>query len=331
MDLKSFKNCFILSFVTTLFGCNGQPALEREDTAKTLTNTDTTLKKISMSNTINVGFVEDYAPFSYISEQTGQPTGYSVEISQHIIEKLKSQLNLPNLTVKYHRLEPQYMQNALKSGLIDFECSVNKNLAKAETAFSMGFFVSNPKFLVNKRLPFHNYKDLSNQQIAVITDSSHEKSVKNYIQKNHLENKVKLHSVTAKLLPQALQDKPIDVVLHDKIFLEYLRLNTQNPDDWYITGDDDVFEVYACSLRKSDDNFKKMIDDSLVELYASGNIYQLYNKWFRSPLPDADINMNYLLSVHNAELFAKPYDTPAPDDFAQATEDISKAFNVDSK
>lgn len=330
MNIKFCKNCVVYGFAGALFGC-GQPALDLEDTAKSLTKTDETLKKISTTNTINVGFAEDYPPFSYRSE-AGEPIGYAIDISNHIIKQLKLQLNQPNLQVKYHSLEPQYMLTALNSGLIDFECSVNKNMGiEADTTFSVGFFVTSPKFLVNNKQVFHHYKDLKNQQIAVVSDSVYEKNLKRFIHDNQLNNQVTIHATTPKLLPNLIKEQPIDVVVNDRVFLEHLRFNLQNPEDWYITGDDKMFDVYGCTLRKSDDSFKKLIDDSLIELYASGSIYQLYNKWFKSPLPNSGINMNYLLSVQNAELFAKPYDTPTPDDIVRATGDISKAFNVDSK
>lgn len=311
-------------------GC-GRPALEQEYSTKSVTNTDATLKKIVDTNTLTIGFSDNFLPFSYISPTTNQPMGYAIDISQHIANQVKKQLDQPHLIVNYKLLEQQDIPQYLKSKLIDFECSINKNtaLTQPDITFSVGFFVTTSNFLVRQGHTMQDYNNLRNQTVAVVKDSIHEKNLTNFINKNKLG--IKVISTTIKQLPSLLEEQSVDVVLDDAILLEGLRLGLKNPKGWYLTEKNHDYAVYACTLRKSDEALKQIVNNSLVDLYASGGIYRLYDKWFKSPLPNSDINLNYLLSMQNVELFAKPYDTPTSDDILRATEDISKAFNIDSK
>lgn len=330
MDIKSCKNYFIFILTTSLFGC-GQPALEHEKSPKSLSKSDDTLARIHTSNTIHIGFSDNTSPFSSLSSQQNQPVGYAIDISQHIANQIKQHLNKPNLTITYHQVKQQDIAKSLQDNLIDFECTINKNIGAnhPNLASSVGYFVTSPKFLVKHGQVVKSYQDLKNQNVAVIKGSQYEENLNNFIKKNALS--IKIHSVTANELPTLLKEQPIDVVINDDVLLEHLRLSLDKPDDWYITGGKNIYDVYACTLRKSDTTFKKIIDNTLLSLYASGDIHQLYHKWFKSPLPDSNINLNYLLSLQNAELFANPYNTPLSDDISQVTQDISKAFNVDSK
>lgn len=329
MVKKPLQTYLICTYCVILVGC-GQSALDN-NSSKAIEKSDATLKKIQETNTITIGFSDGYSPFSFISPEDNQPTGYAVQISQYISNQIKHQLNQPNLQIKYQQLDHDAVFDALRSNVIDFECGSHKNtgIPRLGITFSVGFFVATPKFLVNKMHTFQDYGSLKNKTVAVIKNSEYEKKLKHFIRQNNINTKI--ISTRATQLPALLKEKQVDAIFNDRVLLENLRLEMYNPDDWYIANLTDTYAVYACTIRKSDDGLKKIIDDSLIDLYANGQIYQLYNKWFTSPLPNSHINLNYSLSIQNAELFAKPYDTPVPDDIIEATHNISKAFNVDSK
>lgn len=59
-----------------------------------------TLERIKTSGTFNIGFVPDQPPFSSKGE-TGQPTGYSIELCQKVADAAKDKLGLSGVKVKY--------------------------------------------------------------------------------------------------------------------------------------------------------------------------------------------------------------------------------------
>ncbi|MFN3563198.1 MAG: hypothetical protein ACK4V8_01985, partial [Moraxella osloensis] len=92
----------------------------------------------------------------------------------------------------------------------------------------------------------------------------------------------------------------------------------KDPDKWVIVGTPQSYEIYGCMMRKGDSEFKKVVDDALVATYASGEINDIYKKWFMSPIPPKNINLNFPMSDNLKALFANPHDRPQPKHVANA-------------
>ncbi|MDK4531075.1 transporter substrate-binding domain-containing protein [Kingella kingae] len=61
-----------------------------------------TLDKIKESGTIVLGHRDSSIPFSYIADQSNQPVGFAYDLQLKIVEAVKKELNMPNLTVRYN-------------------------------------------------------------------------------------------------------------------------------------------------------------------------------------------------------------------------------------
>ena len=66
-------------------------------------------------------------------------------------------------------------------------------------------------------------------------------------------------------------------------------------------------------VRKDDPAFKKAVDDAIVGLYKSGEINKIYSRWFESPIPPKNLNLNFPMSDKVKELIKNPSDKPAPE------------------
>lgn len=311
-----------------LFGCE-RSSFEQSGEQKSTISNNLTLDKIRSSQTIVIGYRDMPPPFSYMPKSGNQPIGYSIDIANHIVNGIKKATNNPNLNVVYKPLKASERISAVQTGEVNFECSTTTNTVarQQKVAFSIGFFVVTPRFLAHKNTHFQDYKDLKNQTIAVIENSSSESSLQNYITVNQLAVKT-LRVASSKQLEDALNTGKAQLIFSDDVLLASNRLNLKNQQDWQIVGEPRTYEIYGCTLPKNDANFKRIVDNSLLDLYSTGGIYQLYDKWFKNPMPKLDVNLNYTLSLENAELFAKPHDASSPDSVTQATQDISKAFNM---
>ena len=81
-----------------------------------------TLKKITTTQQISVGYRDSSVPFSYIGDQSGRPMGYSVDLTHRIIERLREKTGLPKLRVKYRLVTSQTRIPLVQNGTVDLEC-----------------------------------------------------------------------------------------------------------------------------------------------------------------------------------------------------------------
>lgn len=97
----------------------------------------------------------------------------------------------------------------------------------------------------------------------------------------------------------------------DDILLYGLRANSPHPAALAIVGDPIQVEPYAIMLRKNDPAFKKLVDETLAGLMASGEFTKLYTKWFLSPIPPKGIMLNAPMSKELSDNLKALSDKPA--------------------
>jgi len=100
--------------------------------------------------------------------------------------------------------------------------------------------------------------------------------------------------------------------LMDDILLSGLVANSKNPGEFHISSASLGLEPYSLMLRRDDPEFKKLVDDTMTQLFKSGEIEKIYNKWFMSPIPPKNINLNVPISDSLKKVFANPTDSPDP-------------------
>jgi glutamate/aspartate transport system substrate-binding protein len=71
-------------------------------------------------------------------------------------------------------------------------------------------------------------------------------------------------------------------------------------------------EPYALMLPP-DPAFKRLVDEALRELFASGEIQAIYRRWFESPLADkGGVNLRMPMSAALKKAIARPTDSADP-------------------
>ena len=94
----------------------------------------------------------------------------------------------------------------------------------------------------------------------------------------------------------------------DDILLAGEKSKAKNPQQWHIVGTAPINEIYGCMLRKGDPEFKQVVDDAIKATYSSGEINSMYQKWFQSPIPPKNINLNFAMSDDLKALISTPHD-----------------------
>jgi glutamate/aspartate transport system substrate-binding protein len=239
-----------------------------------------TLKKIKDSGTITIGYREQSVPFSFKGTD-GKPAGYSVDLCQRIATGVQQQLKLSKLDVKWVAVTPETRVSSVVNGTIDLECgSTTNSLSRQEQVdFSHMTFVDGGSLLVKTSQKLAAFQDLSGKKIGVVPGTTTETAVKNALQKAF---------VTAQLVPvkdhreglSALDAGTIDAYASDRTILIGLAVTANDPAQYAIAEQYLSYEPYGFMLKRGDASFRLAVNRVLSSLYRSGEIMQIYGRWF---------------------------------------------------
>ena len=101
----------------------------------------------------------------------------------------------------------------------------------------------------------------------------------------------------------------------DDILLYSLVAQARNPGDYHISSEATSVEPYGIMVRKDDATFKKVVDAAMVNLYKSGEINKIYEKWFQKPIPPKGLNLNIPMSPQFKKVVANPTDSGDQKDY----------------
>jgi glutamate/aspartate transport system substrate-binding protein len=242
-----------------------------------------TLKKIKDTGTIVIGHREASVPFAYIGPD-GKPIGYTLDICAKIVERIKSELKLDKLEVKYVPTNPQTRIPLVVNGTIDIECgSTTNNLTRAKQIDYLHVtFITGTKLLVRKGSGIKEVEDLGGKKIALVLGTTNEKAVKAVAEKKNI--KLDVHPV--KDYPQALlelESNRVDAVASDDILLAGVRASSKTPQAFEVVGRYLSYDPYGIMVRRDDSAFRLLGNTVISDLMRSGEIVDIYNKWFFKP------------------------------------------------
>jgi glutamate/aspartate transport system substrate-binding protein len=275
--------------------------------APTLAQESETLKKIKETNTISLGHRESSVPFSYYDEKQ-QVVGYSHDFQLKVVEAVKKALNLPNLQVKYTPVTSQNRIPLIQNGSVDIECgSTTNNLERQKQVdFTTTIFIIGTRLLAKKDSGIKDFPDLKGKNVVTTAGTTSEK----LIRAMNDEKKMGMNIISAKDHGESfltLQSGRAVAFMMDDALLAGERAKARNANDWVIVGTAQSKEAYGCMLRKGDAGFKKLADEAIsAALKADGP--KVFKRWFESPIPPNNYNLNLPLSDDMKALFASPND-----------------------
>lgn len=270
-----------------------------------------TLKKIKDTNTITLGHRESSVPFSYYDDQQ-KPIGYSMDLAMRIVEAVKKELKAPNLKVKLNPVTSSTRIPLVVNGTVDLECgSTTNNLERQQqVAFSNTIFLIGTRLLTKKDAGIKDFPDLKGKTVVTTQGTTSER----LLNKINTEQKLGMKIVSAKDHGESflmVESGRAVAFMMDDVLLYGEIAKSKKPGDFVVVGKPQSFEAYGCMLRKGDAVFKKLVDDTLAGIMRSGEINQIYDKWFMKPIPPRGVNMNFPMSAELAALFKNPNDKAA--------------------
>ncbi len=270
-----------------------------------------TLKKVADSNKITVSYREASVPFSYLIGSS-KAVGFSVELTDIIIDDVRKKLQKPNLEVVTMPVTSQNRIPLLVNGTYDLECgSTTNNAARGkDVAFSINMFYTGTRLLTKKSSGVKNYADLAKKTVASTTGTTNAQVIRKYNADKNLDMQVILGKDHDDSLLLVENDRAVAFAMDD-ILLFGLMANSKNPASLQVVGDSLQVEPYACMLRKDDPEFKDLVDGSISRLMKSGEFAKMYSKWFESPIPPKGTNLSLPMSQPLKDNLKTMSDKPA--------------------
>ncbi|MEC5407048.1 glutamate/aspartate ABC transporter substrate-binding protein [Paraburkholderia sp. MPAMCS5] len=269
-----------------------------------------TLLKVHDERVITIGYRDASVPFSYYDADQ-KPIGYSIDVANLIVERIRTNLKLPDLKVRMIPITSQNRISLLQNGTIDFECTSTTNNAERaqQVSFSNSFFVIGTRLLVNKKSGIKDFADLKGKTLVVGAGTTSEK----ILRKMNVENSMGMDIISAKDHTESflmLSTGRAKAMMMDDALLAGERAKARNADDYEIVGTPQTFEAYGCMLRKNDAPMKAVMDAAIADAQKSGLAATLYRHWFQQPIPPKRVNLDLPLSPRMQTLFANPGDKP---------------------
>lgn len=218
-----------------------------------------------------VGVLGTDEPMSFIDPKTRELVGYDVELGKAVAAKLGVKPVFKQITLAARIPE-------LQQGHIDLLAAslTHSKEREAQIDFSLTTYVTGTKVLVRKNSGINDVPELAGKRVVTAKGSSMEVNMRKAVPTANI--------VTFDTSPQAFvalqQGKAVGFVNEDMSLVRALNQIGDKRSDFKMLPTNLATEPLALGVKKGEVALKKVVDDTLRELEASGKAEALYEHWF---------------------------------------------------
>ncbi len=283
-----------------------------------------TLQKIKDAGAIAIGYRETAIPMSY-ADQQAQPVGFALDLCALVANKVKQTLGLAEIKTVYKPAAPGSGALPVQDGTVDLDCSaVPISQEEQRVAFSIPIFESELRWIVPKRLRVERegrrrtrmetispstLEDLKGKTVVLSEDSALTSLVLTLSNDRSLGLSIVMGKDSAEAFKLFETGKAAAFLAGD-MQLAAFKAGAKNPDAFGFLSEAYPGASYALVFRKDDKPFKDLVDGVLTEAMRSGDYARLYAKWFESPIPPRNVNLDYPMPQKLRELLKLPAERP---------------------
>ena len=230
-----------------------------------------------------------------------------------IADAVKAELKLAKLDVKLNPVTSATRIPLMANGTVDLECGSTTNSLERQkqVAFTITHFVTANRYVAKKASNINKLTDLKGKTVVSTSGTTNLKWLTEENQKQNLGMNIvaaKDHGEAFLMVEtgRAVAFFMDDILLYDRV------ANARNPSEWMIGSEAYSVEPYGIMLRREDPAFKKVVDNAMIQIYKSGAIMPIYEKWFLKAIPPKGINLNVPMSPQFKKVVANPTDSGDP-------------------
>ena len=257
-----------------------------------------TLKKISDSKSIAIGYRETAVPFSFVGPDK-QPAGYTVDLCRRVAVGIQQQLKLSDLKINWVLVTSENRMQMVANGTVDIECgTTTQTLSRSELVdFSLMTFVDGGTFLVRADSKISSIADLASKKVAVIPTTTTATALNDALQRSFTTVQIVPVKDHAEGLA-ALERGAVDAYASDRTILVGLAVASKDPSKLALADQGFSYEPYGLVVRRNDSSFRLAVNRVLASIYRGTQIVEIYNKWFGTfGRPSTLLQIMYLLNA----------------------------------
>jgi polar amino acid transport system substrate-binding protein len=220
-----------------------------------------------------VGVTESSPPFSYRDGEKGV-VGYDVDLAAEVAKRLG--VGLEKVSIINAERIPFLQQDKVDLVATGMTRAENR---KRDIAFSLAYLDSPHKVLVRKDSGIAGVKRMAGRKLALVRSASVDAELKTAVPTLQI---VLLDDYAACFT--ALQEKRVDGFLADEILLLSFARKSGVPQDFTFIPDYDLPRTAGFGIKKNEPRFTALVDQTLLELEASGAAAKIFEVWF-APSP----------------------------------------------
>ena len=248
--------------------------------ASTASELTGTLKRINDRSQMNLGFRESEHPMSF-RNRSGNAVGYSIDLCDHIVAAVKQKLGRSDITVNYLPVTAKNRFTAIETGSIDILCgATTKTLGRSErVGFTQLTFVTGASLLSLSKAKVSNIAALKGKRVAVVANTTTIEALKGVLKDRLIDAEVV--PVPSAREGMAMLDKgEVDAYSSDQVVLIGQIIARDSSKRYFLSKELFSFEPFALAVKRGDADFQLVVDRALSQLYRSGKVLAIYQKWF---------------------------------------------------
>ncbi len=238
------------------------------------------LDRIKAAETIRIAYSPNAYPISF-KDAEGVPRGYSVDLCRHIVTTVQQALGLDALEIAWIEGNTPRRVAAVANGEADIECATTTmTLARqGRVDFSNVVFVESGGVLVKSDRGLRSLADLAGRKVGVVPETTTERRLRPVLSEREIDLEL-VPIRDAKDGRERLIADELDAVAGDRLVLVGQVAETGKAEGFAIVDADFSVEPYAFALPRNDAEFRLEVNRGLAEVYRSGEIDQIFQRWF---------------------------------------------------
>ena len=239
-----------------------------------------TLEQIKQTGKIRIGFRQSEPPMSF-RDGEGNAIGYSIDLCNLIVEAVKENVGRSDIVVDYLPVNAQNRFSAIQENKIDILCgATTKTLSRSELVdFTQLTFATGTSLMSQQSAPVDMLEDLMGKKVAVVKGTTTEKVLDAALKQTATDAEVVVVDSAAQGF-NMLKEGQVAAYCSDQVVLIGLLLTSESPRSYGVSEHTFSYEPFALAIRRNDADFRLLADRVLAKLYRSGQILEIYGKWF---------------------------------------------------
>lgn len=266
------------------------------------------LDRIKAEKKLVLAHRESSVPFSYLDTQ-GRPVGYALDVCVQLAKAVQRSLTLDRLDVSFLQVTPANRIEAIEKGRAHLECGSTTNNAarRQQVAFTVPHFITGARLLVKADSPIDRIDHPALKTVV----STRNTTPLTALRRVDFERFLKLDIIEAddhERAVEMVENGQAQAFAMDDVLLYGLAAGRADPKALKVVGRFFTTEPLAIMLPKDEPAFKKIIDDEMRRMIYSGEIQQIYRRWFEQPIPPGNVALNLPASYLLRDLWKYPTD-----------------------